>query len=269
MATARRKPRSYPPDRVRDAALAQVEFVRLAAHDLTTAQLDAASGLPGWPVRQLLAHLAGEIDALPRLLAEPAPRATRPALTLAQWPRRTAELTPEAVARPSADLARWNEDPAAAIDDAAEQLESVIDTGVRDDVLLPHPVGAMRALDFTLTRLVELVVHSDDLTRATGSPVRLDRMAVASTVRVLADALADQVPGASTELRVPPFAAVQVLPGPRHTRGTPTQVVETDPVSWIRLATGRVGWRVMTSTGRLKVNGDRAAELAEHLPVLS
>ncbi|MFX4294030.1 maleylpyruvate isomerase family mycothiol-dependent enzyme [Streptomyces bohaiensis] len=267
MSTPRRKPRSYHPDRVRDAVLAQVEFVRLAAHELTPQQLGRPTGLPGWDVRHLLAHLARQIDALPQLLAEPAPRATRPSCTLSQWVLGTGEIAAKIDSWAQEDAAS-RDDQAAAIDTAAEELESVIDTGVREDLLLPHVFGPMRALDFTVTRLVELVVHSDDLTRATGSPVRLDRMAVASTVRVLADALAEKAPGFSTELRIPPFAAVQCLAGPRHTRGTPGQVVETDPVSWIRLATGRVTWKTMTATGRLKVGGERAAGLADELPVL-
>lgn len=268
MSTVRRKPRSYHPDRIRDAVLAQVEFVRLAAHELTEPQLAKASGLSGWDVRTLLAHIAGQIDALPRLLAEPAPPADAPVRSLSQWALSNVSFAAEIDARTREDAAAQR-DQAAAVDAAAEELESVIDTGVRDDLLVPSAAGPMRALDYTVTRLVELVVHSDDLNRAGAGPVRLDRMGVAATVRVLADALAVKAPGGSTEVRIPPFAAVQCLPGPRHTRGTPSQVVETDPITWIRLATGRATWRMMTATGRLKVNGDRAAELAKELPVLS
>ncbi|WP_258040433.1 sterol carrier family protein, partial [Streptomyces sp. SM9] len=39
--------------------------------------------------------------------------------------------------------------------------------------------------------------------------------------------------------RVPPYAVVQCVAGPRHTRGTPPNVVETDPLTWVRLAAGR------------------------------
>ena len=58
-----------------------------------------------------------------------------------------------------------------------------------------------------------------------------------------ADVMATRAPGGSLELRVPPYAAVQCVEGPRHTRGTPPNVVETDPLTWIRLATGRLAWR--------------------------
>ncbi|MGK5531601.1 sterol carrier family protein [Streptomyces sp. URMC 129] len=267
MSAVRGKPRAYHPDRVRDALLAQAEFVRLAAHGLTAEQQAKPSGLPGWTVHTLLAHIARQIDALPRLLAEPAPAATRPAIDLDRWAVSTAGIADD-LDRATRRDAEARPDQVAAIDAAAEEMEAVLETALREDVLIPLPFGPMRALDFSVTRIVELVVHSDDLTRATGVAVRLDRQALACTVRVLADALAAKAPGASTEVRIPPFAAVQCLPGPRHTRGTPPNVVETDPVTWVRLATGRTTWHAVTATGRLRASGERAAALAAELPVL-
>lgn len=263
----RRKPRAYHPERVGDALLAQVESVRLAARQLTPEQLARSSGLYGWDVRTLLAHITGQIDALPRLLAEPAPIATRPEADLNDWAVSTGGIS-AAVDETTRRDAAATPDQVAAVDAAAEELDAVLETAIREDLLLPHRFGAMRALDFTVTRVVELLVHSDDLARATGVAVRLDRQALAITVRVLADALAAKAPGASTELRIPPFAAVQCLPGPRHTRGTPPNVVETDPLTWVRLATGRTTWAAATAAARLKPSGDRAATLADHLPVL-
>ncbi|RBM14894.1 sterol carrier family protein [Streptomyces sp. PT12] len=253
MSAVRRKPRAYHPDRVRDALLAQVETVRLAAPGLGARRRE---------VRALLADVAGLIDALPRLLAEPPPAATRPTTDPVTWALAT---TAAATAAPSVDEPS---DPVAAVDAAAQELEAVLETGVRDDVLLPHASGPMRALDFTVTRVVGLVVRADDLARATGHPVRLDRGALAIATRVLADALAAKAPGASTELRVPPFVAVQCLPGPRHTRGTPPNVVETDPLTWLRLATGRTAWAAATAAGRLRASGERASALASELPVM-
>jgi uncharacterized protein (TIGR03083 family) len=293
----RRKPRAYLPERVQEALLAQVENVRLAARQLPPEQQAMPSGLPGWDVRTLLAHIAGQIDALPRLLAEPAPIAARPEVDLNGWAvftardarqatgsrashaaahspggRRSEQEEAAAIADRLDEMTRKSAadtvDHVAAMDAAAEELEAVLETAVRDDLLLPHRFGAMRAIDFTVTRIVELVVHSDDLARAAAVPVRLDRQALAATTRVLADALAAKAPGASTELRVPPFVAVQCLPGPRHTRGTPPNVVETDPLTWLRLATGRADWAAATATGRLKASGERAAALADQLPVL-
>ncbi|UED84974.1 sterol carrier family protein [Streptomyces profundus] len=266
MSAIRRKPRAYHPDRVRDALLAQVEFVRLAAHELPEANLTRPTGLAGWDVGLLLAHIAQQIDALPRLLARPAPEASGPATDLDRWTVTVGDLA-EASDADTREAAARQPDHRAAIDSAAEELDAVVETGVRDDLLIPHSFGAMRALDFSVTRVVELVVHSDDLARA-GVAVRLDRQALAITVRVLADALAAKAPGASTELRVPPFVAVQCVAGPRHTRGTPPNVVEGDPITWLRLATGRIGWSEAMAGGRLRASGGRAEALAAELPVL-
>jgi hypothetical protein len=78
--------------------------------------------------------------------------------------------------------------------------------------------------------------------------------------------LAQQVPGRSVELRVPPYVAVQLVPGPRHTRGTPPNVVETDAATWLRLATGATSWAAAVAEGRVSASGSRA-DLAEHLPL--
>ena len=68
------------------------------------------------------------------------------------------------------------------------------------------------------------------------------REALRGAVTYLLGLLAGRAPGRAVEVRVPPFAAVQCVEGPRHTRGTPPNVVETDPVTWIGLAAGRAGW---------------------------
>jgi putative sterol carrier protein len=67
---------------------------------------------------------------------------------------------------------------------------------------------------------------------------------------------------------VPPYVAVQCVDGPAHTRGTPPNVVETDPASWLELATGRIAWAAAVGSGRVRASGERA-ELSEHLPLLS
>ena len=65
-----------------------------------------------------------------------------------------------------------------------------------------------------------------------------ERSALAEAVRLTARTLAAAAPGASVEVRVPPFVAVQCISGPRHTRGNPPNVVETDARTWLLLATG-------------------------------
>ena len=108
-----------------------------------------------------------------------------------------------------------------------------------------------------------MVVHSDDLNRSLPErePVPLRPLALAAAVRTLAAILAGPHPGRSVEVRVPPYAAVQCGvgdPGPTHTRGTPPNVVETDPVTFLRLATGRMPWADAVGAGAVPASGLRA-----------
>ncbi len=136
--------------------------------------------------------------------------------------------------------------------------------------MVDGPRGPITALDFARTRLLDLVVHCDDFSRSLPDrdPVPLHRAALASTTRTLAEILAAQARGRSVEVRVPPFVAVQAIPGPRHTRGTPPNVVETDPLTWLRLATGRTAFAEAVAAGKVHASGLRA-DLSSYLPVLS
>ncbi len=97
------------------------------------------------------------------------------------------------------------------------------------------------------------------------APSRAD---LATAVRRTARTLAAEAPGASVEVRIPPFVAVQCIAGPRHTRGTPPNVVETDPRTWLLLATGLLQVPDATTTGALRLSGSRAGEVAAWLPVV-
>jgi putative sterol carrier protein len=79
-------------------------------------------------------------------------------------------------------------------------------------------------------------------------------------------ALKARAPGRSVEVRVPPYAAVQVIGGGTHTRGTPRAVIETDAETWIALATGDLSWADAVSTGRVRASGERA-DLSAYLPL--
>jgi hypothetical protein len=94
-----------------------------------------------------------------------------------------------------------------------------------------------------------------------------DRPDLAKAVRLSLRTLAADVPGRSVEVRVPPFAAVQCVEGPRHTRGTPPNVIETDPKTWLELATGHLQWTDAVESGRVTASGTRA-DLAHWLPIL-
>lgn len=89
----------------------------------------------------------------------------------------------------------------------------------------------------------------------------------ATAVRYLLQLLAEKAPGNSVEMRVPPFGAVQVVEGPRHTRGTPPNVVETDADTWIALATGVEQWTDAAASGRIRASGTRS-DLSPLLPLL-
>ena len=93
-----------------------------------------------------------------------------------------------------------------------------------------------------------------------------DRPLLRDAVRALLAELARRAPGRSVEVRIPPFGAIQCVAGPRHTRGTPPNVVEADPMTWLLVATGRLGWAEGIAQGRLRASGIRT-DLSEFLPL--
>jgi hypothetical protein len=101
----------------------------------------------------------------------------------------------------------------------------------------------------------------------TGDEEEPARPTLAAAVRLSLRALAAAAPGRSVEVRVPPFGAVQCIEGLRHTRGTPPNIVETDPRTWLELATGRLMWTDAVAAGRVTASGTRA-DLAHWLPIV-
>jgi hypothetical protein len=101
-------------------------------------------------------------------------------------------------------------------------------------------------------------------TAIAGGDVSRDTLATA--VRWLLQELAENAEGNTVEVRVPPFGAVQCIEGPRHTRGTPPNVVEMDAATWLALATGSLAWGDALAEGRVHASGQRA-DLSGHLPV--
>ena len=100
-----------------------------------------------------------------------------------------------------------------------------------------------------------------------GLAASVDRTTLALAVRYSLQLLAEQAPGGTVEVRVPPYAAVQCIEGPKHTRGTPPNVIETDAATWIALAAGDLSWRDARDAGRVHASGQRA-DLADVLPVI-
>ena len=86
-------------------------------------------------------------------------------------------------------------------------------------------------------------------------------------VKHLLALLVARAPGGAVEVRVPPYAAVQAVGGLTHKRGTPPAVVELDPVTWVALALGDLGWAEAERGGRLVASGERS-DLSPLLPLL-
>ena len=107
---------------------------------------------------------------------------------------------------------------------------------------------------------VAAVLAAGDAGRA---PERTD---LALAVRGLAGRLAEVAPGRHVEARIPPYAAVQCVEGPRHTRGTPPNVVEAEPLAFVLLCAGRLAWADAVRDGRVRTWGDRA-DLSPWLPL--
>jgi len=228
--------------------------------DLPEADFAEPSVLAGWDVRTLLGHL---VLVVTRVAAVLATRDPGPAVPVAEYVRRYRRDV-AAIEQRTLDVTA-SRAPGELLDALRDAPDLDLD-GLAPATVLAAARGPIRADDWLATRVLELVVHADDLSRslAARSPVPLGRPALAAATRLLAEILAAQAPGRSVELRVPPFVAVQAVAGPRHTRGTPPNVVETDPLTWIRLATGRIAW----ADAPVQASGQRA-DLSAHLPVLS
>lgn len=92
------------------------------------------------------------------------------------------------------------------------------------------------------------------------------RARLATAVRYTLQLLAEQAEGNTVEVRVPPFGATQCIAGPRHTRGTPPNVVEMDAATWLELADGRLSWAEASAAARVAASGQRA-DLSSVLPL--
>ncbi|MFJ1705381.1 sterol carrier family protein [Kitasatospora sp. NPDC088346] len=269
--------RTYDPVKVRAALAAQTEALRAAVRALCADPaaerlLAAPTRLGTWTVRELLAHLALQVGWVPRHLDQPSQG--RPPLALTRWVAGVGDLAPllDDAAREHAAGA-FEGTPArvaAEFDREADALRDLLTDPAAADPARRFEIrlGSMTLTDMLVTRLVETVVHADDLADALGlGDFPHDRQALAAVARLLADSFAEQVPGGAVELRVPPFAVVQAVAGPRHTRGTPPNVVEAGPLTWIRLATGRLDWATAVEEGAVSASGERS-DLGAHLPVL-
>lgn len=250
-----------------EALLASLRRQGAAIVEWLSALDDAAftrpSALAGWDVRLLTAHCVLVFEGARRGLETPV---TERPLAVAEYVQLYAPNADQ-IGAVTADIAAQH---------PPRELVQRLDAAV---AALPGDLPATRAVqggrgpitprDWIVTRNIEAVVHSDDLTRSLPErgPVPLDRPALATATRTLAEILTSVAPGRSVELRVPPFVAVQAVPGPRHTRGTPPNVIETDPLTWVRVTAGRETFADALARGAISASGQRA-DLTAHLPLL-
>jgi hypothetical protein len=127
-------------------------------------------------------------------------------------------------------------------------------------------MAVRRSADPAKTRAAVLAVAGWLRDEQAPPPARAE---IAEAVRATARTLAATAPGAAVEVRVPPFVAVQCIEGPKHTRGNPPNVVETDPRTWLLLAAGLLSVADAAAAGALQLSGARAAEIATALPLVA
>ncbi|HTI78417.1 MAG TPA: sterol carrier family protein [Mycobacterium sp.] len=127
-------------------------------------------------------------------------------------------------------------------------------------------MAARRSVDPEKTRAAVSAVV--EWLRDNGKP-EPGRAELGEAVRLTARTLAAIAPGASVEVRVPPFVAVQCISGPQHRRGNPPNVVEADPRTWLLLATGLLNVADAAAAGAVQLSGSRAGEIGQWLPLVA
>lgn len=242
-------------------------MVRTAAYDGAVRALDAqwsrllealpgldpaaTSRVSGWTVRDVEAHLTATTEGLVRILAtDPPPRADT---DIAGW----AAALPGLADVADADARAGAADLAAAVTRARAALENADEKRV-----VQQRTGAHTLHDAVRFRIIEGVVHGRDL------GIDPDPIAQRLAVKALVEVLVARAPGHAVELRIPPYTALQIVEGPRHTRGKPPNVVELGPTAFLDLATGRASWADALHDGRVRASGDRA-DLSALLPLLT
>jgi uncharacterized protein (TIGR03083 family) len=251
----------------RAAYAAQLESLLTWLGRLPASAWDQPSRLPAWTVGVLAFHTTEVPGSLTRALAGGVSR-DKP-LSIASYTSRWHAAAPEIAERAGDGAAGLSiADVVARHRSETAAMDAALDAAGGDPVVAARR-GPIRASDLLVTRVNELVVHSLDLSASVPAqePVALDRQALGISCRMLTAVLAERAPGHTVEVRVPPYAAVQCVEGPRHTRGTPPNVVEVDPVTWVELATGRLEWGTAMAATKVRASGERS-DLSALLPVL-
>ena len=226
----------------------------LAQYDVLVtalAALDPAgpTDCEGWTVADLETHIALTARSLARIAGEDT--AGTPEGGVEMWASRLPALAEKMDVAAKGERLR--------LADHVDAVEAALKQP--GDKVVEQLTGRHTLRDAAAFRLIEAVVHGLDV------GIAPDRGALKAVVKELAAALAQRHPGKSVEVRIPPYAAVQCVTGPRHTRGTPPNVVETDGVTFLRLAAGRERWAEVVADGRVRASGERS-DLSGLLPLL-
>lgn len=264
---------------VRGAVLAQWYRLVTAVDELDPAVVAAPAGIGGWTVSELVHHLGRTAATVTDALARPALRKAE--LDTVAFLLASMAAGGHVASRTAArDAGLSPTQVTASLDEAVETATRVLTRlGAKaDSRVVSTRFGSLRLTDLLVTRLVESVVHAGDLVRAAeaaGHPVAspADDEALRITVATFAELLTAVAPGRSVEVRVVDPArrigvAVQCVQGPRHTRGTPPNVVEVHGAEeFVALAAGRTDWAQLVAAGTVRASGSRA-DLRPFLPLL-
>ena len=79
-----------------------------------------------------------------------------------------------------------------------------------------------------------------------------------SQVKEVLAKISKLAPGHAVELRIPPYSAIQCVEGPKHTRGTPPNVVEMSAEVLFEIVGGKINWPDAISDGRISASGERS-----------
>jgi uncharacterized protein (TIGR03083 family) len=253
------------PTDARNGALTQFGLLADAVDSLSDRAFRKPTRLGTWTVRELVAHLASNVDAVSRGLARDEPDGE--VVGVLAYLSSMRDYAP-AVAERAVELSH-RVSPAT----LKQRLRDALATATEDLVgtsltrVVGVRLGSVRLGDFLVTRCVEGVVHGLDLRAATGVPATPDPTALAVVVKTFTALLVTTAPGRSVEVRIPGHVAIQVGDGPRHTRGTPPNIVEADPETFVEVCAGRLAWADAVDSGRIVASGLRA-DLSPYLPLI-
>ena len=264
-------PKRFELDAVRRALLDQGHLIEQQLASRPDEVFAQPTRLGDWTVDVLVAHLALTLGSLAEWIGAPEPAGTQRSLSSYYEAARKSAGFVDSISRAAA-AGKGPQALRAAYREALEGVSAAL-AGVHEGQLVTTRSGAMAATDLVVTRCIEVVVHGLDLQAATGVPAlatdAVRPAALTVVVKAFGAILMGRAPGHSVEVRIPGPAgtAFQCGEGPQHTRGTPPNVVETDPVTFIELGAGRLDWATAIGTGAVRASGGRA-DLSALLPLV-